>query len=298
MRVLLSGSSGFIGTALARSLGSSGHSVIRLVRGPPTGPGEISWEIGDSGPDPHALEHLDAVVHLAGASIGDHRWSDAYKAEILDSRVQRTGLLARTLASLTQPPAVLVSASAIGFYGERGEETLTEESARGTGFLSDVVTAWEAAAGPAIDAGIRTVFARTGLVLAPGGGTLGRLLPLFKLGIGGPLGSGRQWWSWITLDDEVRAIAHCLESTQVGGAVNLAAPNPVRNAEFARTLGRVLHRPAFLPAPAPALAIALGTERAHELVLASQRVVPTVLEHTGFNFSQTTLDQAFRSLLS
>jgi uncharacterized protein (TIGR01777 family) len=298
MRVLVSGSSGFIGTALAKSLQSSGHSVIRLVRGPPTSPEEISWDIGAGALDPHSLEHLDAVVHLAGAGIGERRWSNAHKAEIVDSRVQGTGLLARTLASLTQPPAVLISASAIGFYGDRGEETLTEESARGTGFLSDVAAAWEAAAGPAVDAGIRTVFARTGLVLAPGGGTLNQLLPLFKLGLGGPLGSGRQWWSWITLDDEVRAVVHCLESAQVGGPVNLTAPHPVRNTEFARTLGRALRRPAFLPAPGPALAIALGSERAHELVLASQRVVPTVLEQTGFSFAQATLDDAFGSVLS
>jgi uncharacterized protein len=298
VRVLVSGSSGFIGTALLDALAAAGHEPLRLVRGPAEDAGEIGWNIEAGRLDPAELRGVEGVVHMAGAGIGDHRWTDDYKREILKSRTLGTGLLARALAAMDAPPSVLVSGSAVGYYGDRGDEELTEDSRRGTGFLADVVSAWEAAAAPAATAGIRTVLLRTGLVLAPQGGTLGQLLPLFRFGLGGPLGSGRQWWSWIALDDEVGAIVHCLGTPSVHGPVNATAPHPVTNAEFTKTLGKTLHRPAFLRTPAPALAAALGAERAHELVLASQRVVPRALERSGYTFAYPTLAEFAPTLRS
>jgi len=289
VRVLVSGSSGLIGSALVDALESGGHEPIRLVRGAANDAGEIGWDIAAGRLSPDDLRGVEAVVHLAGAGIGDHRWTDEYKREILESRTLGTALLVRALTAMDVPPAVLVSGSAVGYYGNRDDEILTEDSRRGTGFLADVTRAWEAAAAPAAAAGIRTVLLRTGLVLAPEGGTLGQLLPLFRWGLGGPLGAGRQWWSWIALDDEVRAIVHALETTTVRGPVNATATHPVTNAEFTKTLGKALHRPAFLRTPAPALAAALGAERAHELVLASQRALPRALEASGFEFRYPTL---------
>ena len=289
MRVLVSGSSGFIGSALVDALEAAGHTPLTLVRGPAEYEGEISWDIGAGRLDPSDLAGVEGVVHLAGAGIGDHRWTDDYKREILDSRMKGTSLLVRALAAMDVPPAVLVSGSAIGFYGDRGDEVLTEASGGGGGFLADVARAWEKAAAPAAAAGIRTLLLRTGLVLAARGGTLGQLMPLFKWGLGGPLGNGRQWWSWIGLDDEVGAILHCLETPSSAGPVNATAPNPVTNAEFSKTLGKTLHRPAFLRTPRPALVAALGPERAHELVLASQRVLPKALEESGYVFRHPTL---------
>jgi hypothetical protein len=289
VRVLVSGSSGFIGNALLGALESAGHAPLRLVRGVATETDEIGWDISAGRLDPEDLRGVEAVVHLAGAGIGDHRWTDEYKREILESRTNGTGLLVRALAAMDEPPAVLVSGSAVGYYGDRGDEVLTEDSKRGTGFLADVTKAWEAAAAPAAAAGIRTVLLRTGLVLAPQGGTLGQLLPLFRWGLGGPLGTGRQWWSWIALDDEVGAILHCLDTSSLRGPVNATAPHPVTNAEFTKTLGRALRRPAFLRTPSPALSAALGAERAHELVLSSQRALPRALEGSGFAFRYPTL---------
>lgn len=289
MRVLVSGSSGFIGNALLGALESAGHAPLRLVRGVATETDEIGWDISAGRLDPEDLRGVEAVVHLAGAGIGDHRWTDEYKREILESRTNGTGLLVRALAAMDEPPAVLVSGSAVGYYGDRGDEVLTEDSKRGIGFLAGVTKAWEAAAAPAAAAGIRTVLLRTGLVLAPQGGTLGQLLPLFRWGLGGPLGTGRQWWSWIALDDEVGAILHCLDTSSLRGPVNATAPHPVTNAEFTKTLGRALRRPAFLRTPSPALSAALGAERAHELVLSSQRALPRALEGSGFAFRYPTL---------
>jgi uncharacterized protein len=296
VKVLVSGSSGFIGSALLDALDAAGHSPVRLVRGPAQGEDEVSWDIAAKRLDPKALRGIEAVVHLAGAGIGDHRWTDDYKREILQSRVKGTALLVKALIAMDEPPTVLVSGSAVGYYGDRGDEQLTEASAPGTGFLAEVARAWEKAAAPAATAGIRTVLLRTGLVLAPRGGTLGQLLPLFKLGLGGPLGKGWQWWSWIALDDEVGAIIHSLESATLRGPVNATAPNPVTNAEFTKTLGRALHRPAFLRTPAPALAFALGPERAHELVLTSQRALPSALEGSGFAFAYPTLAELMPTL--
>jgi len=296
MKVLVSGSSGLIGTALVSALGAAGHLPVRLVRGPPDPPGAITWDIDANRLDPGSLTGIDAVVHLAGAGIADHRWSDEYKRVILDSRVAGTALLVRALTTMDAPPSVLVSGSAVGFYGDRGDEVLTEESSPGTGFLAEVAQAWESAAAPASAAGIRTVYLRTGLVLSATGGTLGRLVPLFRSGLGGKIGRGRQWWSWVTLDDEVRAIMHCLEAQTVGGPTNVTAPNPVTNAEFTEGLGGALHRPTVVPVPVPAVSVVLGRERARELVLGSQRVIPSALERSGYVFRHRVLADALAAL--
>lgn len=291
MRVLVTGSSGLIGSALVARLEGEGHHVTKLRRGP-------QWDPEGGRCDPAAVAGHDAVVHLAGEGIGEHRWSAAHKRRVLDSRVNGTGALARALAGLDERPAVLVSSSAVGYYGNRGTETLTEESAPGDDFLSEVCTKWEAAAQPAADAGIRLVLLRTGIVVAPNGGALAPLLPLFKLGVGGRLGSGTQYWSWITIDDEVGAILHCLTNETVTGPVNATGPEPVTNGEFASTLGKVLHRPAVLPVPRLALAARLGGEAADVMLLAGQRVLPAKLEATGYVFRHRTLEQGLRAVLS
>lgn len=293
MKVLITGAGGFIGTALSTALVEAGHEAIPLVRGTP-GPGRRTWDIDDGRIDDDALEGIDAVVHLAGESIGG-RWTTAKKQEIVSSRTDGTDLIARAVAAAR--PKVFVSGSAIGYYGNRGDEVLTEESARGAGFLSDVVVAWEAAAEPAVEAGIRTVLARTSLVLDDHGGSFPRMLLPFRLGVGGPLGSGKQWWGWITLRDEVRAIIHCLENETLEGPVNLAA-DPVRNGEFGRALGRALKRPALFPAPAFGLGLILGTEFAQEVLLASQRVVPAKLDASGFVFEHRQVDTALPAVLA
>jgi uncharacterized protein len=297
MKVLVSGSSGLIGTALVSALGAAGHVPVRLVRVSAADPGEIGWDIDANRLDPRSLTGIDAVVHLAGAGIAEHRWSDEYRRVIFDSRVTGTALLVRGLTTMDVPPSVLVSGSAVGFYGDRGDEVLTEESSPGTGFLAEVAQAWEAAAAPATAAGIRTVYLRTGLVLSATGGSLGRLVPLFKSGLGGKIGRGRQWWSWVTLDDEVQAIMHCLDAETVRGPTNVTAPNPVTNAEFTAALGRALHRPTVLPIPAAAVSVALGRERARELVLGSQRVIPSALERSGYVFRHLVLADALAALL-
>jgi len=297
MDVAITGSTGLIGTALTRRLTDDGHTVIRLVRRP-VHPGEsaVSWDPDAGTIDAASLEGVDAVVHLAGAGIGDKRWTDARKREILESRTRGTALIASTLASLERRPTVLLSGSAIGFYGERGDEVLTEQSAPGDDFLASICVPWEAESRPAADAGIRVANLRTGIVLSPDGGALPKMLPLFKLGLGGRYGSGRQWWSWITLDDEVDAICFLLDH-DVSGPVNLTAPGSVTNADFAKALGRALGRPSALPVPRFGPKLLVGAELAQALLFTSARVQPTVLEAHGHAFAHPDLDQALRHVL-
>ena len=296
MKIVVSGASGLIGTQLVAKLSGSGHEVIRLVRRSPKS-GEIQWNPKSGILDAAAIEGADAVIHLSGAGIGDKRWTAGYRKEILDSRTTTTALLATTMASLSRKPSVFLSGSAIGIYGARNDEQLTEVSTHGTGFLADVCEQWEAAAKPAADAGIRTVYLRTGIVLTPKGGALKKLLPLFKLGVGGKFGNGKQWQSWISIDDEIGAIEHLL-TANVSGAVNLTAPNPVTNAEFTKVLASVLKRPAIVPVPAFAPKILLGGELADALLFTGQRVIPAALNASGYTFKHNTLESAFRSLLS
>ena len=296
MRILLSGASGFIGSALRRVLEQEGHEVSALSRSAPTDSSAVQWDPDSGELDPVALEGWDAVVHLAGEGIGDRRWNEAHKRRVRDSRIKGTTLLSRTLAKLDRPPAVLLSASAIGYYGDRGDEALTENAPAGGGFLAGVVQAWEESTAPARDSGIRVVTMRSGLVLDGGGGVLKRQLIPFRLGMGGRLGAGRQYWSWITLEDEVRAMQHLLDA-DVSGAVNLTAPTPVTNAEFTAVLGRVLSRPAFLSVPPVALEVVLGKEMATEMLFFSQRVVPSKLEGSGFRFRHPELESALRAVL-
>ncbi len=295
MTIAVSGSSGLIGSALRAELARLGHRPVRLVRRSP-GTDEIQWDPAKGVIDGPSLEGMDAVVHLAGAGIGDRRWNSAYKQELVDSRVQPTTLLANTLAALDRPPAVFLSASAIGYYGDRGDQALTEDSPAGNGFLPDLVTKWEAAASPAATAGIRTVTMRTGVVYSKKGGALPKLLPLFKFGLGGPMGNGRQYVSWISLDDEVRAIVHLL-SADLNGAVNLTAPNPVTNKEQAVALGKALHRPSLLPVPSFGPRLLLGGEMANALLFDSARVLPNRLGTSGFEFTHKTIDEAFAAIV-
>ncbi len=296
MDVLVSGSTGLIGTALVSGLRVNGHSVRRLVRGPATGR-DVSWDIGAGTLDPHALEGIDAVVHLAGEGIGERRWTDEQKQRIRDSRVRGTSVLAAAVASREHKPRVFVSASAIGYYGNRGDELLTEKSPAGDDFLAGVCRAWEAETQPAVDAGVRTVKVRTGIVLAEEAGVLPRLLLPFKLGIGGKQGSGKQWMSWITIDDEIAAIRAVIDDERFRGPINLTAPNPVTNHEFAQTLGRVLHRPAILPTPMLPLKLRFGPELVETLLLASQRVQPAELEANGFGFQFPVLEPALEAII-
>ncbi|HZJ51395.1 MAG TPA: TIGR01777 family oxidoreductase [Actinomycetota bacterium] len=296
MRILLSGASGFIGSALRRALHQSGHEVSALTRSAPADSSAVQWDPAAGELDPAALEGFDAVVHLAGEGIGDRRWNEAHKRRVRDSRIQGTTLLSRRLAELHKPPPVLLSASAIGYYGDRGGEILIESAPAGGGFLAGVVEAWEESTAPARDAGIRVVTMRSGLVLDGGGGVLKRQLIPFRLGVGGRLGAGRQYWSWITLEDEVRAMQHLLEA-EVSGAVNLTAPSPVTNAEFTAVLGRVLSRPTLLSVPPIALEVVLGKEMATEMLFFSQRVVPSQLEGSGFRFRHPELEPALRAVL-
>jgi uncharacterized protein (TIGR01777 family) len=297
VRVVVTGATGLIGSALVRSLEADGHHATRLVRRAPEGAGEVRWDPAAGTLLGAALEGHDAAVHLAGASIGGHRWTDEYKATIRDSRVQGTSLLARTLASLDRPPAVLASGSAVGFYGDRGDEELTEQSGPGTGFLAEVVQAWEEAAEPAREAGMRVAHLRSGVVETPDGGALKRQLLPFKAGLGGRIGSGRQWLSWISLADEVGAIRHVLEHPEVVGPVNLTAPEPVTNTEFTRILGRALRRPTVLPTPTPALHVLLGRQLVAEMLLGGQRVLPAVLAASGYQFRHPTFEGALAAML-
>ena len=288
MRVAVTGASGFIGGALIPHLRAQGHEVLRMVRRPSGASDEVMWDPMGGTVDVAGLAGVDAVIHLAGAGVGDHRWTDSYKATIRDSRVVGTTTLATALASMQQPPSVLVSGSAIGFYGDTGNAAVDEGAPAGSGFLADVVVGWEAAAQPARDAGIRVVHPRTGLVIAGRGGAWAKLWPLVRLGVGGKFGSGRQWWSFISMRDELAALSFLLE--QLEGPVNLTAPNPVTNAEMVKAMGRLLKRPTVLPVPAKALEIALG-EFSSE-ILGSARVLPTRLVEAGFAFQDPTIDTA------
>ncbi len=285
-----------VGGALSAMLKREGHQVTHLVRRPASGEGECPWNPGAGTIDAGALEGLDAVVHLAGESIASGRWNAAQKARILNSRVQGTRLLSETLAALKNRPAVLVSASAIGYYGDRGAEEVDESSAPGTGFLAEVCQAWEAATQPAQAAGIRTVSPRIGVVLAREGGALPRMLLPFRLGLGGRLGSGTQYMSWISLEDLLGILRFALDSTALSGPVNAVAPNPVTNAEFTRVLARTLRRPALFPAPAFAIRLALG-EMGQELLLSGARVLPRKLPDAGYSFRHAELASALRSVL-
>ncbi len=294
MNVLISGATGMIGSALARELEEGGHSITRLTRSPRS-ENDVRWD-PDAGTIDGSLEGHDAVVHLAGESIAEGRWTPEKKRRIMESRKKGTRLLAESLAKLATPPGVMVSASAVGYYGDRGNEVLREDSSPGSDFLAEVCKAWEAAADPAREAGIRVVHPRFGIVLSPEGGALGTTLPLFKLGLGGRIGSGRQWWSWVALDDVVGAIVHGLTNASVEGPVNVGSPNPMPNAEYTKVLGKVLNRPTIFAVPAPALRIAIGG-MADALLLASQRMQPVKLQETGYRFRYTELDDALRRLL-
>ncbi len=287
-----------LGSALRSAASAAGAQVLQLVRRPPASPAEIEWQPAAPQPLPAAerLENISAAIHLSGANLAARRWTPAFRSELLASRVGSTRALALTLAALRHPPQVLLAASAIGFYGNRGEEILTETSASGSGFMADLCRQWEAAAQPAVEAGIRVVHMRLGIVLGPGG-ALSRMLPVFRLGLGGPLGSGRQWMSWISLPDAVAAMLFALQTPALDGPVNLTAPEPVTNAVFTRALARALHRPAVLPAPAFALRLALG-EMADEALLASTRVLPARLASEGFVFRHPVLDRALAVALA
>jgi hypothetical protein len=295
MRVIVSGSSGLIGTPLCSRLERGGHEVVRLVRRVP-GKGELRWDPLAGSIDRAGLEGADAVVHLAGENVGDGRWTEAKMRRIRESRELGTTLLSEALAGLERKPRVLVSASAIGFYGDRGEELLTEDAPAGSGFLPEVCELWERAADPARDAGIRVVHPRIGVVLSTEGGALARMLTPFRFGLGGPIGDGRQWLSWISLEDQVRVLERAVLDDALSGPVNSAAPGSVRFGDFARTLGRVLSRPAFAPMPAFAARMAFG-RMADELLLASIRVEPAALTAAGFEFTHPTLEASLRALL-
>ncbi len=295
MRVAITGSSGLIGSALRTSLEADGHQVVRVVR-TGQGPDTTTWDVDRGQIDATAFEGLDGVVHLAGEGIGEKRWTDEQKGRILESRTRGTALLSEALASLQHRPPVLVSGSAVGFYGDRGDEQLTEASPAGTGFLAEVATAWEAATAPAEAAGVRVAHIRTGIVLDRDGGALARLVKLARLGLLGKLGSGRQWMSWIGLADEVGAIRFLLEH-DVAGAVNLTAPAPVTNAVFTKALGRVVHRPTILPIPSFGPKLLLGGELADALLYEGQRVLPEALLDAGYEFRHDDLETALHAIL-
>lgn len=296
MRAIVSGASGLIGGALCDALASGGCTVVRLVRRETAGPNEIAWDPVDRKLDPAALDGADALIHLGGAGIASGRWTDARKQRIRDSRVVGTGLLAEALVCAQNPPKVWVCASAVGYYGDRGDEILSEDAEPGRGFLPDVCRAWEEATDPAIGAGIRVVGARFGMVLSRDGGAFPKLHTLFRMGLGGVLGSGRQYMSWITLEDAVRALQRLILAPDVPGPVNIVAPEPVTNAAFTRALGKALRRPTLLPAPAFAMRMALG-EMADALLLASARAVPARLQADGFTFNHPQIDVALAHVL-
>lgn len=296
LRVAISGATGLIGSALDAFLTTGGHRVHRLVRGAPDASrpdADIRWDPARGTIDAAALEGIDAVVHLAGASVAE-RWTSAHRAELMTSRVRSTELLARTIAGLSRKPSVFVSGSAVGIYGDRADESLDETSARGTGYLADVGAAWEAAADVAREAGVRVVHPRTGIVLAAAGGALAKLVPIYQIGGGGPIGRGRAYQPWISLDDWLGALLHVLRTPSVQGAVNFTGPAPVPQREFATTLGAVLRRPAIAPVPPVALSALFGGEMAREVLMSSQRAYPRALEASGFAFRHRTLADALR----
>ncbi|MGY0023472.1 TIGR01777 family oxidoreductase [Streptomyces sp. cg35] len=289
-RIAVAGASGLIGSALVRSLTADGHDVLRLVRRAPRTAEEVRWDPKKTYVDTDGLAGCEAIVNLAGAGVGDHRWTDAYKREIRDSRVLGTTALAEAAATLDTPPRVFLNGSAVGYYGDTGSQAVDESAPAGEGFLPSVCVEWEAATAPAHQAGIRTVTARTGLVVSRDGGAWAKLFPLFKAGLGGRMGDGRQYWSYIALHDHVAALRHLLDTEALSGPVNLTAPHPATNREVTAAMGRVLHRPTLFPAPAAALRLALG-EMAGD-VLGSTRAVPTRLLESGFEFAFPGLEQA------
>ena len=298
MRILITGSSGLIGSALVAHLRGQGHQVVRLVRRA-VAPGEdvAVWDPAAGKLEPSALEQADAVVHLAGENIAGLRWTSKRKERIRESRVRGTQFLSASLAQLAVPPRVLVSVSAVGFYGSRGDEVLTEESPAGSGFLSDVCQEWEAAAEPARQKGIRVVNLRIGMVLSTKGGALPAMLPAFKAGVGGKLGDGRQFISWIAIDDLTRAISHAISTESLSGPVNAVTPNPVRNVEMTKALGKVLRRPTFFSVPSFAVRLIFG-EMGDALLLSSQRVEPRRLMDSGFTFQFPDFETSLRHLLN
>jgi uncharacterized protein (TIGR01777 family) len=297
VRIVISGASGLLGSALVPALEADGHEVLRLVRRPPRGSGELEWDPAAGSLDATALRGVDAIVNVSGANVG-RRWTASRKREILDSRVDTTRLLATTAAALEPRPSVYVGAGGVDVYGDRGDEIVTEESTvgRGEGFLESVGRAWEAAADPAREAGIRVVNFRQGIVLAKEGGALERMLTPFKLGVGGPVGSGRQWWSWVALDDATAAYARVLDG-DLAGPVNLCAPNPVTSEQFAKALGRALRRPTILRAPAFAIRTVYG-QMGEEALLLSHRVLPAKLLDAGFEFEHPDLNGALARALA
>lgn len=297
LTIAISGSSGLIGTALTTRLRADGHTVMPMVR-TTAREGEIHYDPRAGQLDPEHLIGVDAIVHLAGAGIGDRRWTAAYRREILESRTLSTSLIARSMAEVVNRggPRTLLSGSAIGFYGATDDQELNERSDAGDGFLADVCREWEAATSPADDAGIRVAHLRTGIVLSPAGGALKKLLPLFRFGLGGRMGSGRQWQSWISIDDQVGAIAFLL-TADISGPVNLTAPTPVTNSEFTKVLAEALSRPALLPIPSFGPRLLLGRDLADALLFTGQRVLPERLTEAGFSFEHSTLAEAFASLL-
>lgn len=298
MRVGITGASGLIGTALRKRLTSAGHEVVGFTRSDPQ-PGEIAYDPAAGTIDTGAVAGLDAIVNLAGAGIGDHRWTDEYRATLVNSRIDTTLLIARTMSEVAGDggPSTLISGSAIGYYGDRDSESLTEVSRSGDDFLADLCVKWETSAAPAADAGVRVAHIRTGIVLTPEGGALKKMLPLFKLGLGGRFGSGKQWMSWISLTDEVRAIEFLL-ANDVSGPVNLTAPNPVINRDFASALAKTLNRPAIVPVPSFGPKLLLGSELAESLLFFSQRVAPSVLEQAGFSFEHAEIRTALEAVLA
>lgn len=293
MKVAITGASGLIGSALVPHLRSRGDEVLRLVRRPASAADEVSWDPAAGTVDLQRLVGIDAVVHLAGAGVGDHRWTHAYKRTILDSRVDGTHTIVKAMTALDPRPKTLVAGSAIGWYGDTGDRAVDESAPAGDGFLADVVRAWEAAADPARAAGIRVTHARTGLVVAKEGGAWGKLFPIFRLGLGGKLGSGRQYWSWISLRDEIAALTFLLDNDSMTGPVNLTGPSPATNAQVTSAMGKVLGRPTLFAVPAFALKTVLG-EFSSE-VLGSARVLPSVLESAGFTWQDPTVESAIRA---
>jgi uncharacterized protein len=296
-RVVITGATGLIGTALVAALTAAGHPVTRLVRKNASGTDKL-WDPAKGTIDASAIEGAWAVVHLAGEGIGDAKWSPEHKARVLDSRVNGTTLIAKAIAEATTKPAAFACGSAIGFYADRGDALLDETATRGTGFLADVVTTWESCAKAAIDAGVRTAFLRTGVVLSTRGGALKQQLLPFKLGAGGKIGPGTQYLPWITITDEVRAIMHVLNTESISGPVNLVSPNPVTNSVFTKALGKAVHRPTLIPTPLLAIKVLYGEEMLKEMLLASTRLDPKVLRDTGFRFEHPSLDAALKQILS
>ncbi|SED32311.1 hypothetical protein SAMN05216489_03145 [Streptomyces sp. 3213] len=294
-RIAVTGASGLIGSALVRSLTADGHEVVRLVRRAARGADEVCWDPEGEYVDAAALDGCDAVVNLAGAGVGDHRWTDAYKKTVRDSRVLGTAALAEAVASLDRPPRVWVNGSAIGFYGETGDRAVDEDAPPGDGFLPSLCVEWEEATAPVQEAGVRTVFARTGLVVAKDGGAWAKLFPLFKAGVGGRFGDGRQYWSFVALHDEVAAIRHLIDTEGLSGPFNLTAPNPLTNREITAAMGRVLRRPSLFTVPTPALKLVLGEMSGD--VLGSQRVLPKRLLESGFTFTFPEIEGAIRAAL-